>query len=78
MVVCVVCPFEEYTQRGEFCLLFWTGKDSYVESNLKCRLVDFAVLTDDVICYIFPFISLDCIILFDVVTELSLKRFHIV
>jgi hypothetical protein len=40
--------------------------------------VNFVVLTDDVSGYLFPFISLDRIILFDVVTGFSLKCFHIV
>jgi hypothetical protein len=77
-MACDLRPFKEYAQPEKLCVLFWTGEDSYVESSLKCGFVDFAVLTDDVISYLFPFISLDRIILFDVATEFSLKCFHIV
>jgi hypothetical protein len=40
--------------------------------------VNSVVLDDDVSGYLFPFISLDRIVLFDVATEFSLKCLHIV
>jgi hypothetical protein len=59
-------------------LLFWTGEDSDIKSGMEWWRVGFMVLADEVIGYTFPFVSLDCIILLDVVTEFSLKPFHVV